>query len=133
MGFSASGITVGGRQQKIIMITFRVCTGLALMLYFSLLYSRFGRPSHDEMSILSPLNQCCMIRYTTFLKLIKLYLGPDRLSILMRQSMKRDITNPILTEPHLIALDRRVIKILIAIHDCLQDIPYTDVIVDDFF
>ena len=47
--------------------------------------------------------------------------------------MKRDIVNPILTEPHLKALDRRVIKILKSIHECLETIPYTDVIIDDFF
>ena len=94
---------------------------------------RFGRSGYDEMSILAPIYQCCLIRYTTFIKLIKLYLGPDRLSILMRQSMKRDVVNPILTETHLTALDRRVIKILKAIHECIETNPYTDVIIDDFF
>lgn len=93
----------------------------------------FGRSGYDEMSILAPIYQCCLIRYTTFIKLIKLYLGPDRLSILMRQSMKRDVVNPILTESHLTALDRRVIKILKAIHECIETNPYTDVIIDDFF
>lgn len=93
----------------------------------------FGRSGYDEMSILAPIYQCCLIRYTTFIKLIKLYLGPDRLSILMRQSMKRDVVNPVLTETHLTALDRRVIKILKAIHECIETNPYTDVIIDDFF
>lgn len=47
--------------------------------------------------------------------------------------MKRDVVNPILTEAHLKALDRRVIKILKTILECIETIPYTDVIVDDFF
>ena len=67
------------------------------------------------------------------MKLVKFYLGPETLSILMRQSMKRDVVNPILTESHLVALDRRVMKILKAVHECIEYNPYTDVIVDDFF
>lgn len=93
----------------------------------------FGRSSHDELSILAPVFQCCMIRYSTFIKLVKLYLGPEKLSMLMWDSMKKDTVSPILTENHVRALDRRVIKILTAVHDCIQTNPYTDVIIDDFF
>ncbi|WAQ96577.1 FA20C-like protein [Mya arenaria] len=93
----------------------------------------FGRSGHDEISILAPLYQCCMIRYSTFLKFVKLYLGPEPLSVLMRTSMARDPIQPILTESHIRALDRRVIRVLSTIHDCMQDNPYTDVIIDDFF
>lgn len=74
-----------------------------------------------------------MIRYSTFLRLVKLYLGPEKLSALMRKSMAKDRANPILTEKHLHALDRRVVKILTTIHDCIQTNPYTDVILDDFY
>ena len=85
------------------------------------------------MSILAPVFQCCMIRYSTFMKLVKLYLGPEKLSMLMRDSMAKDRVSPILNEKHTRALDRRVIKILTAVHDCISANPYTDVIIDDFF
>lgn len=85
------------------------------------------------MSILAPVFQCCMIRYSTFIKLVKLYLGPEKLSMLMWNSMKKDRVHPVLTENHVRALDRRVVKILTAVHDCIQSNPYTDVIIDDFF
>ncbi|KAL4240460.1 sequence similarity 20 [Mactra antiquata] len=93
----------------------------------------FGRANHDEMSILAPVFQCCMIRYSTFIKLVKLYLGPEKLSTLLRDSMKKDKIAPILTENHIVALDRRVIKILTTVQDCIRTNPYTDVIIDDFF
>lgn len=38
----------------------------------------------------------------------------------MRQSMAKDPLNPILWEPHLVALDRRVEIILKGIRDCVQ-------------
>ncbi|KAK3604508.1 hypothetical protein CHS0354_037990 [Potamilus streckersoni] len=93
----------------------------------------FGKANHDEMSILAPVYQCCLIRYSTFLKMTKLYLGPDKLSDLMRESMSSDSINPVLTDSHLNALDRRIAKIIRVIHDCIEQSPYTDVIVDDFF
>lgn len=93
----------------------------------------FGQSGHDETSILAPLFQCCTIRYSTFVKLVKLYLGPEHLSELMGLSLKHDPVNPVLNDRHISALDRRVIKILTTVYDCLQSSPYTDVILDDFF
>ena len=81
----------------------------------------FGKTKHDEMSILAPLYQCCQINYSTFTKLVKLYLGPERLSDLMRRSLAKDSLTPILTEPHLYALDRRVIKILKEVYKCVRE------------
>jgi hypothetical protein len=81
----------------------------------------FGKTKHDEMSILAPLYQCCQINYSTFIKLVKLYLGPERLSYLMRRSLAKDSLSPILTEPHLYALDRRVIKILKEVYKCVRE------------
>ncbi|XP_041364841.1 extracellular serine/threonine protein kinase FAM20C-like [Gigantopelta aegis] len=91
----------------------------------------FGRQMHDEMSILAPITQCCLIRHSTFVKLGKLYSGPDKLSDMMRTSLSADDLTPILTDLHLKALDRRVNKILVVIVGCLQTKNYTDVIVDD--
>ncbi|VDH90012.1 Hypothetical predicted protein [Mytilus galloprovincialis] len=91
----------------------------------------FGKSIHDEMSILAPIYQCCQIRYSTFLKLAKLYVGPEKLSSETRSSLSIDSISPILTEPHLYALDRRVIKVLKEIYTCIEDgKPIDEVIID---
>ena len=80
----------------------------------------FGRPFHDEISILAPILQCCMIRQSTLGTLLKFHNGPVSLSASLRKSMANDPVAPVLWEPHLIALDRRVRVILQAIRDCLN-------------
>ena len=45
--------------------------------------------------------------------------GPTRLSIAMRQSMSKDPVAPVLWEPHLDALDRRINIILQVVRDCI--------------
>ena len=45
--------------------------------------------------------------------------GPVRLSSAMRSSLARDPLAPILWEPHLAALDRRIPVILQAVRDCV--------------
>ncbi|KAK9399917.1 extracellular serine/threonine protein kinase FAM20C-like [Crotalus adamanteus] len=72
----------------------------------------FGRHSHDEMSILTPLRQCCIIKKSTFLRLQLLATEPYRLSDVMRESLASDPLSPVLSEAHLEALDRRLKKIL---------------------
>ncbi|XP_004459547.2 pseudokinase FAM20A [Dasypus novemcinctus] len=80
----------------------------------------FGRHSHDEISILSPLSQCCMIKKKTLLHL-QLLTRPDyRLSDVMRESLLEDQLTPILTEPHLLALDRRLQIILRTVEGCIE-------------
>lgn len=79
----------------------------------------FGKPFHDETSILAPLLQCCMIRQTTLSSLLRFHNGPIRLSTAMRQSMARDPVAPVLWEPHLNALDRRIGIVLQAVRDCI--------------
>ncbi|XP_045476439.1 extracellular serine/threonine protein CG31145 [Harmonia axyridis] len=80
----------------------------------------FGKPFHDEISILAPILQCCMLRESTLQKLIRFHNGPIKLSEAMRQSMAKDPLTPILWEPHLVALDRRVEIILKGMRDCVQ-------------
>lgn len=56
------------------------------------------------------------------------------MSNLLRKSLNKDPIRPVLLEPHLIALDRRVVLILKEIAKCLEKgLEVSDVIVDDFF
>lgn len=80
----------------------------------------FGRTNYDEDTIILPLLQCCVIRLSTFNYLYSFHIGPKRLSDLMRESMAHDPIKPVLIEPHLKALDRRVSKILGVIRLCLN-------------
>lgn len=89
----------------------------------------FGKPHYDEMSILAPIIQCCMIRQSTLRKLLRFHNGSQRLSELMRNSLKKDLANPVLTEQHLQALDRRVRIMLEYLRECLQKKRADEVIV----
>lgn len=79
----------------------------------------FGKPYHDEMSALAPVLQCCMLRQSTLERLLKFHNGEIKLSEAMRRSMAKDPIAPVLWEPHLEALDRRVEIILKGIRDCM--------------
>ncbi|XP_035824787.1 extracellular serine/threonine protein kinase FAM20C [Aplysia californica] len=92
----------------------------------------FGKSKYDCISCLAPVRQCCMIRLSTLTKLVKLYQGPQSLSSILRESMAADPINPILMEPHLDALDRRLSKILHVISGCIKDgRAWGDVVIDD--
>uniref|UniRef100_A0A8D0L8H0 FAM20 C-terminal domain-containing protein n=1 Tax=Sphenodon punctatus TaxID=8508 RepID=A0A8D0L8H0_SPHPU len=80
----------------------------------------FGKHSHDETSILAPLSQCCIIKRTTLLRLQLLALPEYQLSDILRESLLRDRLAPVLTEPHLSALDRRLWIILKAVEKCIE-------------
>jgi len=80
----------------------------------------FGKSDHDEMSILAPLYQCCMIRKSTLAVFISYNSGPLHLSTAMRRSMARDPVAPVLLEPHLAALDRRIRLTLEVVRECLK-------------
>lgn len=79
----------------------------------------FGKAYEDELSILAPIIQCCLIKKSTLITLIKFYKGPIKLSDAMRSSLQNDPLKEVLWEPHLLALDRRLKIILKNIHDCI--------------
>ncbi|KAH8312530.1 hypothetical protein KR044_011273, partial [Drosophila immigrans] len=83
----------------------------------------FGRPFHDELSILAPVLQCCLIRKTTLSKLLEFHNGAKTLSQVMGESLSNDPVSPVLWQPHLDALDRRVGIILQSIRDCIKRNP----------
>ncbi|KAG8193253.1 hypothetical protein JTE90_026997, partial [Oedothorax gibbosus] len=94
----------------------------------------FGRATYDEDSLLTPLRQCCTLRLSTFNTLLSLHIGPKRLSHAMRESMADDPIAPLLTEPHLLALNRRVEKVLKVVRRCLElntFMPHSVVLFDD--
>eukprot|EP00106_Octopus_bimaculoides_P002760 XP_014770202.1 PREDICTED: extracellular serine/threonine protein kinase FAM20C-like [Octopus bimaculoides] len=94
----------------------------------------FGRSNYDEFTILAPVFQCCLIRYSTIMKLFRFHRGPVPLSQMMQQSLASDSLFPILTKAHLNALDRRVAIILRTVYECvIRGNAVADVIVDDGF
>ncbi|XP_064172415.1 extracellular serine/threonine protein kinase FAM20C-like [Anguilla rostrata] len=81
----------------------------------------FGRHSRDEPSVLAPLEQCCRIRRSTLLRLQLLSRPQYRLSDVMRASLSQDpltAVAPLLSEPHLSALDRRLDAVLQTVRRC---------------
>ncbi|KAM9746083.1 extracellular serine/threonine protein kinase FAM20C-like [Menidia menidia] len=92
----------------------------------------FGRHSRDELSILAPLAQCCRIRRSTLLRLRLLALPEFRLSEVMRESLAQDPlarVAPLLSDPQLAALDRRLTAVLRVVQECREkhdDVVYND-------
>ncbi|XP_077474141.1 extracellular serine/threonine protein kinase FAM20C [Stigmatopora argus] len=91
----------------------------------------FGKHSHDEMSILVPLNQCCRVKKSTFLRLQLLAKEDYRLSTLMEESLLRDRLSPVLIRPHLQAMDRRLGLVLRTLADCVAKEGYANVVDQD--
>uniref|UniRef100_A0A672G210 Extracellular serine/threonine protein kinase FAM20C-like n=1 Tax=Salarias fasciatus TaxID=181472 RepID=A0A672G210_SALFA len=94
----------------------------------------FGRHSKDEPSILAPLKQCCRIRRSTWLRLLLLSTPQYRLSDVMRASLSRDPLHrvaPLLAEPHLAALDRRLNAVLKTVSRCQKQQRGEEVVYDD--
>nr|XP_005549005.1 extracellular serine/threonine protein kinase FAM20C [Macaca fascicularis] len=91
----------------------------------------FGKYSHDELSILVPLQQCCRIRKSTYLRLQLLAKEEYKLSLLMAESLRGDQVAPVLYQPHLEALDRRLRVVLQAVRDCVERDGLRSVVEDD--
>ncbi|KAM9424258.1 extracellular serine/threonine protein kinase FAM20C [Pholidichthys leucotaenia] len=91
----------------------------------------FGKHSHDELSILVPLIQCCRVRKSTHLRLQLLAKEEYKLSTLMAESLVRDHLTPILIQPHLDAMDRRLRQVLYVLSECIEKEGYSYVVEDD--
>uniref|UniRef100_A0A8C9JGE0 FAM20C golgi associated secretory pathway kinase n=1 Tax=Panthera tigris altaica TaxID=74533 RepID=A0A8C9JGE0_PANTA len=91
----------------------------------------FGKYSHDELSILVPLQQCCRVRKSTYLRLQLLAKEEYKLSLLMAESLSKDRVAPVLYQPHLEALDRRLRIVLQAVRDCVEKDGPHSVVEDD--
>ncbi|XP_056384189.1 extracellular serine/threonine protein kinase FAM20C-like isoform X2 [Hyla sarda] len=91
----------------------------------------FGRHSYDDRSILAPLQQCCRIKKSTLQRLELLHTEPYRLSDVMRESLSMDPLTPVLSEAHLLALDRRLDIILNVVRECFEKHGQLRVAYDD--
>ena len=89
----------------------------------------FGKAKHDEMSILEPIRQCCLFRYSTFLRLKYLY--KNKFGKMLDESLKSDPLYPILTDDHLKAIDRRTVIIFNELNKCIDKHTVLNVLVDD--
>ncbi|XP_064089471.1 glycosaminoglycan xylosylkinase-like [Macrobrachium nipponense] len=78
----------------------------------------FGDAYVDHMDVLAPLLQCCRLRQATYERLILLSGGG--LSKALEEILSLDPISPVLTKPHLHALDRRILHILAALSMCRE-------------
>ncbi|VFV28960.1 glycosaminoglycan xylosylkinase-like [Lynx pardinus] len=97
-------------------------------LSFNLIFS-FGNPSLDERSILAPLYQCCIIRVSTWNRLN--YLKNGVLKSALKSAMAHDPISPVLSEPHLDAVDQRLLSVLATVKQCTDQFGADAVLVED--
>lgn len=72
------------------------------------------------------------IRKSTYLRLQLLAKEEYKLSLLMKESLLKDKIAPILYQPHLEAMDRRLRIVLKAVSDCIEKDGYDNVVENDF-
>ncbi|CAF3573225.1 unnamed protein product [Rotaria sp. Silwood1] len=90
----------------------------------------FGRYDSDDLSILSPIRQCCFFRYTTFARLYRVY--QQGLSKLVSESLKtNEALQMILIDEHLIAIDRRLEILFAHLDTCIKTYTVKGVMIDD--
>jgi len=78
----------------------------------------FGRADVDFLDILAPLYQCCKIRQTLYDRLKLLEQGS--LSTLIKEITLKDAVYPLLIEPHLDAINRRLGTVLRVVELCTE-------------
>ncbi|XP_057407124.1 glycosaminoglycan xylosylkinase isoform X2 [Balaenoptera acutorostrata] len=89
----------------------------------------FGNPSLDERSILAPLYQCCIIRVSTWNRLNSLKNGV--LKSALKSAMAHDPISPVLSDPHLDAVDQRLLSVLATVKQCTDQFGMDAVLVED--
>lgn len=90
----------------------------------------FGRYDHDDLTILTPIRQCCFFRYSTFARLYRVY--RQGLSTLLSRSLENgEKLKKILVDEHLTALDRRLEIIFEHLDTCIKTYTVKGVMIDD--
>lgn len=90
----------------------------------------FGNPYLHEKSILAPIRQCCILRKTTHAKLLTLRNGV--LTRMLVEAMSNDPIRPILTQPHLDAMNLRLIDVLETVERCIEVKGRDNVLLDQW-
>lgn len=92
----------------------------------------FGKAHHDELSILAPIYQCCMIRMSTLEILLGFHNSnsPDKsLGQSLKASLNLDPLSAVLLDDHYKAVDRRVGLFLKIMRECIKEADHlSDVI-----
>lgn len=89
-------------------------------------------PSLPSLYPLSHPSSPLSIKRSTLLRLQLLSQDRYRLSDVMKESLGGDALQPVLTEPHLQALDRRLQRVLKTVHRCVRRLGEAQVITTDF-
>lgn len=89
----------------------------------------FGKIFTDEMSVLAPIRQCCLMRLSTYERLRYLY--TNKFSKLLDASLRHDPLYPVLNDDHYTAVDRRLALILNQLAECTRRYRPYEVIIDD--
>jgi len=90
----------------------------------------FGNPEHDELSILAPITQCCLLRKSTFDRLTELKGG--LLTKMLIEATKTDPIAPILHKKHIEAINRRMPMIFAALQKCVSQNGLDNVLVENW-
>ncbi|XP_062514877.1 glycosaminoglycan xylosylkinase-like [Corticium candelabrum] len=92
----------------------------------------FGNAKHDEWSILAPIYQCCMIRRSTWDKLLALSKGSKSLGALLKERTSVDFVAPVLTDEHFEAVNRRLENAINLINKCISKRGESVVLTKDY-
>lgn len=76
----------------------------------------FGNPHKDFLDILAPLYQCCIVRSSTYQRLL-LFTG-GKLTEAIQELSNKDPVHPIITNAHYKAIERRLLLLFSAIDYC---------------
>ena len=69
----------------------------------------FGKPASDELTILAPIYQCCMIRSSTLETLLKFQTSTDlSLGQALKLSLEKDPVTPVLLDTHFEAIGKTI-------------------------
>ncbi|KAK7873562.1 hypothetical protein R5R35_008802 [Gryllus longicercus] len=90
----------------------------------------FGHPYQDHIDILAPLYQCCLMRKSTWERLL-LFKGGTALSTSLGALLQHSHITPVLSPPHLQALDRRLQIVFAATEICFEQYSKERVLMND--
>ncbi|XP_071813511.1 extracellular serine/threonine protein kinase FAM20C-like [Apostichopus japonicus] len=80
----------------------------------------FGRYKEDDILALAALKQCCILRNSTYQRLLLLDKDEYKLGDVMRESLSLDPIAPVLYEPHYDALNRRLGIVIKEVKRCIE-------------